>query len=180
MIWTRESALCKIRKKYRAKKPKEVCQLDSNPLIQSLSSSLNVDTSRFLASVVRNSKHKPKGRRWSYKEKVLAVSNLKRSPRSYAFLRSLFPLPSRRTLQSLLITVQFRTGINAHVFSVLKDNLQTMSDKDHMCCLVFDEMSDSICISVKKLTVLKALRTLEDMAGQAISQIMPWSLCSMV
>ena len=141
MIQTRESALCKLRKKYRAKKLMEVCQLDSNPLIQSLSSSLNVDTSRFLASIVRNSKHKPKGRRWSYKENILAVSILKRSPRSYAFLRSLFPLPSRRTLQSLLSTVQFRKGINAHVFSVLKDSVQTMSDKDSMCCLMFDEMS---------------------------------------
>ena len=141
MIRTRESALCKLRKKYRAKKLKEVCQLDSNPLIQSLSSSLNVDTSRFLASVVRNSKHEPKGRRCSYKEKVLALSILKRSPRSYTFLRSLFPLPSRRSLQSLLNTVQFRTGVNAHVFSVLKDHVQTMSDKDRICCLMFDEMS---------------------------------------
>jgi len=141
MIRTRESALCKLRKKYRAKKLKEVCQLDSNRLIQSLSSSLNEDTSTFLASIVRNSKHDPKGKRWSYKEKVLAVSILKRSPRSYTFLRSLFPLPSRRSLQSLLNTVQFGTGINAHVFSVLKVNVQTMSDKDRMCCLMFDEMS---------------------------------------
>jgi len=70
MIWTREIALCKLRKKYRAKKLKEVCQLDSNPLIQSLSSSLNVDTSRFLATIFRNSKHDPKCRSWSYKEKV--------------------------------------------------------------------------------------------------------------
>ena len=110
MIRTRESALCKLRKKYRAKKLKEVCKLDSNPLIQSLSSSLNEDTSTFLASIVRNSKHVPKGRRWSYKEKVLAVSILKHSPRSYTFLRSLFPLPSR-SLQSLLNAVQFGTGI---------------------------------------------------------------------
>ena len=53
MIWTREGALCKMRKTYRAKKQKEVCQLDSNRLIQSLSSSLSVDTSRFLASIDR-------------------------------------------------------------------------------------------------------------------------------
>jgi hypothetical protein len=33
MIQTRESALCRLRKKYRAKKLKEVCQFDSNPLI---------------------------------------------------------------------------------------------------------------------------------------------------
>jgi len=44
MIWIRENAFCKLRKMYRAKKLKEFCQLDSNPLIQSLSSYLNVDT----------------------------------------------------------------------------------------------------------------------------------------
>ena len=44
MIQTRESAICKLRKKYMAKKLKEVCQLDSNPTIQSLSPPLNVDT----------------------------------------------------------------------------------------------------------------------------------------
>ena len=134
-------ALCKLRKKYRAKNLKEFCHLDSNSLIQSLSSSLNVDTSRFLASVVRNSKHEPKGRRWSYKRKVLAVSILQQSPRSYTFLWSVCPLPSRRTLQSLVNTAQFRMGSNAHVFSILMDNVQTMSDIDHMCCLMFDEMS---------------------------------------
>ena len=115
--------------------------MDSNPLRQSLSSTLNVNTSRFLAFIVRNSKHEPQGRSWSYKENVLAVSILMCSPRSYAFLQSLFSLSSRRTLQSLLNTVQFRTGINAHVFSVLKENVQTMSDKDRACCLMFDKMS---------------------------------------
>jgi len=49
---------------------KEVCQSDSNPLIQAFSSSLNVQASRFLASVIRNSRHKPEGRRWSFNEKV--------------------------------------------------------------------------------------------------------------
>ena len=73
-------------------------------------------------------------------KKVLTVSILKHSPRSYAFLQSLFPLPSRRTLQSLLNTAQFRIGINAHMSSVLKDNVQTMSDNDHVCCLMFDKM----------------------------------------
>ena len=73
--------------------------------------------------------------------KDLAVSVLKCSPRSYAFLRSLFPLPSRRTVHSLLNNLQFRTDINAHVFSVLRDNVQTMSNKDPICCLMFDETS---------------------------------------
>ena len=57
------------------------------------------------------------------------------------FFDPLFPLPSRRTLQSLLNTVQFRTSINAHMFSILKDNVQTMPDKDFMCCHMLDKMS---------------------------------------
>ena len=34
-----------LRKKYMTKNMREVCQLDSNPLIEALSSSLNVQTS---------------------------------------------------------------------------------------------------------------------------------------
>jgi hypothetical protein len=39
-------------------------------LTQSLSSSLNIDTSRFLASMFRNRKHQPRRRSWSSKENV--------------------------------------------------------------------------------------------------------------
>jgi len=73
-----ESALCKLRKKYVTKKTKEVCQLDSNPHIQALLSSLTVPTTVF-GNIFRSNRHKPKGRRWSLKEKVLALSLLKRS-----------------------------------------------------------------------------------------------------
>ena len=72
---------------------------------------------------------------------------------------------SRRILESLVNTVQFRTGINVHVFRVLKDSVQKMSDKDRMCCLMFDEMSVSIRIAIRRLTVLKALRTFEATAS---------------
>ena len=46
-IRTRESARCKLRKKYMTKNLIEVCQVDSNPLIWSLSFSLNVQTKIF-------------------------------------------------------------------------------------------------------------------------------------
>jgi hypothetical protein len=63
--------------------------------------------------------------------------------------------------------------MNAHVFSILKDNVQPMSDKVGVCCIMFDEMS------IRRLTALKALRMLQAMAGLAILQIMTWSLCSL-
>jgi len=65
-------------------------------------------------------------------------------------------------------------GTNAHVFCILKDNTQTMSDKFCISCLMFDEMS------IRRLTVFVALRTLEGMAGQTILHIVPWSSFFMV
>lgn len=116
MMWTKESTLCKFRKKYRLNKLTEVCQLDSNALVQSLSSALNLDTSGFLASIIRS--------------RVFC-------------LWSLFPLPLRRTLKSLSSTVQLRTSIysHTHVLSIIEDIVLTMSDKYCMYCLMFNEMS---------------------------------------
>jgi hypothetical protein len=109
--------------------------------MEKLSSSLSVEAARLLAATVRNSRQKPKGRRWTFEDKVLALALMKRSPKSYILLQTLFPLPSRRTLQSLLNTVHFKTGINAHVFGALIHSVQKMSGKDRYCTVMFDEMS---------------------------------------
>jgi hypothetical protein len=79
MIWTRESALCKLRKKYGAKM-KEVCQLDSN----SDTVSFNFFECRYfkIFGIYCLERYEPKGRRVSSKENILAVSILKGSPRS--------------------------------------------------------------------------------------------------
>ena len=94
-----------------------------------------------VTAIFRNSRHMPRGRRWNFEEKILALSLLKRSPKSYILLQTLFPLPSGCTLQSLLNTVHFRTSINTHVFDALCHSLQKMSEKDRYCFLLFDEMS---------------------------------------
>jgi len=74
-----------------ANKLKEVCELDSNRLIQSLSSPLDVVASRFLVSIDRNSKHELKGKMWISKEYVVAVSVLNCSPDHMHFSGSYFP-----------------------------------------------------------------------------------------
>jgi hypothetical protein len=133
-IRRKESALCKLRKKYRSRKLKELCDAE-------ISNSLNAKAATLLAAICRNSIYKPRGRRWNLEEKILALSLLKRSRKCYKLLQTLFPLPSGRTLQSLLNTVRFRTGINPHVFDALRLSVQKMSEKDRYCCLLFDEMS---------------------------------------
>jgi len=64
--------------------------------------------------------------------------------------------------------------MNAHVFSILKDILQTMPDEGGVCCLMLDKMS------IRSLTVMEALRKLEATTDQAILRIMPWSSCFVV
>ena len=140
-IHRKESALCKLRKKYVSSKLNDLCDVDSDPLMQEISNSLNAEAVSLLAAIIRNSRHKPKRRRWNLEEKILALSLLKRSPKSYMLLQTSFPLPSGCTLQSLLNTVRFRTGINTHVFDALRYSLQKMSEKGRYCCLLFDEMS---------------------------------------
>ena len=140
-IHKKESALCKLRRKCR-RNFKFVSDDEVNTLTGDISTSLNAADIRLLKGIFRNSTCKPKGRRWNFEDKMLTLSllSLKCSPKSYSFLRLLLPLPSRCTLQSVLNTVHFAAGINAHVFSALQHSLQKMFDRDRYCCL-FDEMS---------------------------------------
>jgi len=98
--------------------------------MQEISNSLNAEAVRLLAAIIRYSSHKPRGRRWNFEGKILALSLLKCSPKIlYSFSDA---LASGRTLQSLLNTVHFRTGINTHVLESLCRCLQNMSEKDRL------------------------------------------------
>jgi hypothetical protein len=84
-IWNKERALLKLRKKYKGKKMEKLCDVDSDPLMQGLSS-FSVEAARFLAGVFRNSRQKLQGKRWTSEDKVLALSLLKHNLRSYTQL----------------------------------------------------------------------------------------------
>jgi hypothetical protein len=64
--------------------------LDSDSVIEKLSSSLSVEACRLLAAVIRNSRQKPKDRRWNFEDRVLALALMKCS-KSYILLQTLFP-----------------------------------------------------------------------------------------
>ena len=73
-IRRKESALRKLKKKYRSRKLKDLCDVDSDPLMEKISKSLTAEAVRLLAAIIRNSRHKPGGRRWNFEEKILALS----------------------------------------------------------------------------------------------------------
>jgi len=67
-------------------------------LMQEISNSLNAEAVRLLAAIIWNSRCKPRGRRWNFEEKILALSLFKRSPKSYILPQMLFCLPSGHNL----------------------------------------------------------------------------------
>ncbi|VEN57200.1 unnamed protein product, partial [Callosobruchus maculatus] len=103
--------------------------------------SLNDATSNFIMSQQRNQKLRPKGRRFTTEDKILALSILKQSGRCYRYLSQIFSLPSRRTLTTLLSKVRFNPGINTHIFAQLKKTVTKMSGRSKYCVLMFDEIS---------------------------------------
>jgi hypothetical protein len=59
-IRNKESALCKLKRKCKAKKLENIYGLDSDPVMEKLSSSLSVEAARLLAAVIRNSRQNPR------------------------------------------------------------------------------------------------------------------------
>jgi len=114
-------------------------------------------------------------------KKKIWLCLLKRSPKSYILFQTLFPLPSGYTLQSLLNTVPFRTGINTHFFMHFVTLCRKFMKKTKTVVSCFMQFrSESMSGSIRNLTVLRYLRILEARAGRATLQIMLYILWTVV
>lgn len=102
---------------------------------------LNKTSSDFVISQLKQQSKTPRGRRYSLDEKILALALLKQSPKGYKFCRSIFALPSKKTLNSVLQHIPFETGINEAIFKQLKIIIEKLKTSDRHCTIVFDEIS---------------------------------------
>ncbi|XP_052737630.1 uncharacterized protein LOC112053250 isoform X1 [Bicyclus anynana] len=84
---------------------------------------------------------RPRGRKYSLKEKILCLTILKQSPKGYNLLKKLFVLPSKRTLQKLLSYVVMKPGINLHIIENLKKAVRKLPMEKRLCSLIFDEVA---------------------------------------
>ncbi|KPJ07793.1 Transposable element P transposase [Papilio machaon] len=84
---------------------------------------------------------KPRGRKYTLKEKILSLTILKQSSKAYNLLKNIFILPSKRTLQKLLSCVVLKPGINPHIMDNLKKAVVKLSTEKRLCSLIFDEVS---------------------------------------
>lgn len=92
-------------------------------------------------SMQKQSKYKPKGRRFSIDEKILALSLFKKSPKCYKLLYKLFTLPSSKSMKRLLSKIKICSGINPVIFEKIKKTLKDRDIHYRLCSLIFDEMS---------------------------------------
>lgn len=65
------------------------------------------------------SSKKPKGRRFTTEQNILALRYYKRSPKLYPLLSKDFVLPSKKSLKMLLSKIRITTGINKVIFKKL-------------------------------------------------------------
>lgn len=90
---------------------------------------------------LKQGKKKARGRRYSIKDKLLAIIlHRQTGPSGYKILQ-LFALPSKKTLQALLNRIKIKPGIKEAIFSNLKMIGERMSRINKICVLSFDEIA---------------------------------------
>ncbi|KAJ8974308.1 hypothetical protein NQ317_009548 [Molorchus minor] len=124
--------------KKRANDIKLLKDIDDSPVMRNIFKDMPSATADFLISQLRCARRQPHGRRWTFKEKVIALALFKRSPRCYSLLRKIVALPSKNTLLELLRKVSFNSGVNDHLFKHIEEC--TKDEKTKYCVLLFDEM----------------------------------------
>lgn len=113
----------------------------SSPKFENLLKYVNEATYKFIMLQVRTQHQRPKSRRFTLDEKILALTLFKSAGKGYRLLCKLFALPSRRTLINLLNRIPFNPGICNNMFESLRRPVSKMKTIDRFALLVFDEMS---------------------------------------
>lgn len=108
---------------------------------------------------------KPRGRRFSLNEKIMSLTILKQSPKAYNYLRQMFVLPSKRSLQTLLSLFSVKPGLNLHILKDLQSAVRLMPDEKRIVNLMFDEIS--LCPGVTYDPDIDAVIGFEDMGSNS-------------
>lgn len=117
--------------------------------LKAASNHLNFQTSQQMTTAakiftqlqLRETKMKPKGRRFTLNEKLMSLSLYKRSPKSYRLLAKMFVLPCRKTLSNMLTSIPINTGVDPTLIKLLKENVKNLKRKHRFFSILFDEIS---------------------------------------
>ena len=146
--------------------------------MQEISNSLNAGSVRLLAAIIRNSRHKPRGKRWNFEEKICLCLYLSIAQNPIFFRRySLFhqDAPCNPSSIPFILGLASIPMFLIHYIALCRKCLKKTSTV--VSCLMkcrLERMSGLI----RNLTALRDLKILEVRAGHATLQIMlcfPWS-----
>lgn len=132
---------CRNKNIKQGAKLKNLLKISNNP--QYLKSLDNLSSTAKILTMMqfREAKKKGKGRRFSIKEKLLALSIMKQSPKGYRFLRKIFILPAAQTLLKLINQADMKPGLNENIKKQIQKATEKMTVKERLCIILFDEMS---------------------------------------
>ncbi|KAH9645583.1 hypothetical protein HF086_005232 [Spodoptera exigua] len=132
-----------LKKKLNVQKDqiKAAQKMSKTKLFKKIVKSLSVPTQTFVNMQLTQYKKKNRGRRFSIKDKLLALAIYKKSPKGYNFLRKIFVIPSKRTLQNVLKQITLKPGLNPVIFEQIKNATEKFNTEQRLCILMFDEMA---------------------------------------
>lgn len=120
---------------------KKAMKLSENRTFQEALKKFSTLAAVFISLQFREVTKQKYGRRFSKKEKLMALSLYKMGPAAYKCLRKIFTLPSEVTISRMISNANIGPGINENLFDQLRKKVKNMSDTDKLCTLIFDEMS---------------------------------------
>ena len=176
-----KKTIARLRTKVSRLQKKNTCKdlslkTEISEICKKLDNLLPEHTASFIRSQIKvNQLKKREGMRWSLKDKMFALSVFYHSRKAYRILGKLFTLPSKSTLTKLLKSTNIDTGFHESVFEALRNKVQSMSEDDRQCVLIFDEMSIKSGLSYERshdqiegLEDLGSIGKTKNMANSAI------------
>ncbi|CAG4961625.1 unnamed protein product [Colias eurytheme] len=108
------SEICRLKRKNKNFKSRlaDAEKLSMKKSFENVTKSMSLPSRLLTNMQFRESAKKPKGRRFTTEEKILAMALYKRSPKSYSLLYKCFTLPSAKSLRNLLGRIKIKPGIN--------------------------------------------------------------------
>lgn len=105
------------------RRAKRALHYSKSQTFEKLLANINPLAKKIIYMQISQSDKKLRGRRFTEEEKMISLSILKQSPKTYNFLRKIFILPSRNTLNKMVSTLDVQPGINKQIFDAIKDEV---------------------------------------------------------
>ncbi|XP_052741491.1 uncharacterized protein LOC128198747 [Bicyclus anynana] len=131
----------KIKCKSLTERVNQARKLSQSEAFQKTVEKLPEPAAIFVNMQLKKSCKKPRGRRFTMKEKILCLTIYKQSQKAYSFLQKTFGLPSKRTMQKVLSSISLTPGINDTMLKHLAKTVRKLPEEKKLCTLIFDEVA---------------------------------------